>query len=124
MACGGKLKTRNGRKVFPSMQTLSFFQIDFDETTEQRNFSSDQEQLVHTMNVSKKKNYVSNLRRVFTFFFFNSARTIMLSIYSLQLTLGERYALQFASPPPKGQKPRKRTFPVELKPTPLSLLFR
>ena len=70
MACGGKLKTRNGRKVFPSMQTLSFFQIDFDETTEQRNFSSDQEQLVHTMNVSKKKNYVSNLRRVFTFFFF------------------------------------------------------
>ena len=124
MACGGKLKTRNGRKVFPSMQTLSFFQIDFDETTEQRNFSSDQEQLVHTMNVSKKKNYVSNLRRVFTFFFFNSARTIMLSIYSLQLTLGERYALQFASPPPKGQKPRKRTFPVELKPFPLSLLFR
>ena len=80
MACGGKLKTRNGRKVFPSMQTLSFFQID--------------------------------------------SRTIMLSIYSLQLTLGERYALQFASPPPKGQKPRKRTFPVELKPTPLSLLFR
>lgn len=55
MACGGKLKTRNGQKVFPSMQTLSFFQIDFDETTEQRNFSSDQEQLVHTMNVSKKK---------------------------------------------------------------------
>ena len=123
MACGGKLKTRNGQKVFPSMQTLSFFQIDFDETTEQRNFSSDQEQLVQTMNVSKK-NYVSNLRRVFTFFFFNSARTIMLSIYSLQLTLGERYALQFASPPPKGQKPRKRTFPVELKPIPLSLLFR
>ena len=123
MACGGKLKTRNGRKVFPSMQTLSFFQIDFEETTEQRNFSSDQEQLVQTVNVSKK-NYVSNLRRVFTFFFFNSARTIMLSIYSLQLTLGERYALQFASPPPKGQKPRKRTFPVELKPIPLSLLFR
>ena len=69
MACGGKLKTRNGRKVFPSMQTLSFFQIDFEETTEQRNFSSDQEQLVQTVNVSKK-NYVSNLRRVFTFIFF------------------------------------------------------
>ena len=122
MACGGKLKTRNGRKVFPSMQTLSFFQIDFDETTEQRNFSSDQEKLVQTVNVPKK-NYVSNLRRVFTFFFFNSARTIMLSNYSLLLTLGERCALQFASPPPKGQKPRKRTFPVELKPPPLSLLF-
>lgn len=123
MACGGKLKTRNGQKVFPSMQTFGFFQIDFDETTEQRNFSSDQEKLVQTVNVSKK-NCVSNLRRVFTFFFFNSARTILLSNYSLQLTLGERYALQFASPPPKGQKPCKRTFPVELKPPPLSLLFR
>lgn len=55
MACGGKLKTRNGQKVFPSMQTLSFFQIDFDETTEQRNFSSDQEKLVQTVNVPKKK---------------------------------------------------------------------
>ena len=70
MACGGKLKTRNGRKVFPSMQTLSFFQIDFDETTEQRNFSSDQEQLVHTMNVSKKKKLCFKLKKGLYLLFF------------------------------------------------------